>query len=242
MVHLVLINILSNPELKEPTDLTIFEDFNEDHDAMNDPASSNLPLDSRPRFAKVCDRAETILLGCLTARSFDCETFHVSYLVDAMDFLYGCAQENDWVWEKLTVFSMTSRQLFATTDQSKINALFKNAGITAGKMIKIKRMEIWNGAKGSACVLRFSLEEGIPSLEWKATWKLELEQETIEVWKAAAQKLTGRDLVLKPGEFMDEGAIASHAVAIRELGLSEGVIRPLSLEQIRRETEQYHFV
>ena len=175
----------------------------------------------------------------LAQRSLTLRKLFASYLIDAVDFFAGCG--TDWVWSNLTSLSLTSKLLVSTTRYTKIYDLLVAAGKMALRMPKLERMEIWNGTKRNACVFRYQATRDSTSIEWCGTWNQHLSYEVVEVWKQVAQTNTSNHLSVQETRIWDENTITSHAVAIRKLELSDGVVHPVSLEQIRRETERYWF-
>ncbi|KAK7413831.1 hypothetical protein QQX98_007325, partial [Neonectria punicea] len=103
----------------------------------------------------------------------------------------------------------------------------------------LQKMNVWNGTKGNACAFRYEASDDLTAVGWHGTWDLALESEVIDVWKTVARCHTGKDLTVHKNRLLDKSMIVSHAIAIRELGLSKDVIHPVSLKQIQKETERY---
>lgn len=183
-----------------------------------------------PDLIRTPDRG---IAGALCKRSHGLERLFASYIVDANDFFD--LQEPNWVWHGLTSLALTSRLLTSTGDTSDINLMLMQAGKAALRMPKLQVMEIWNGTKGNACVFRFETTWAHATIGWCGTWDLTMYPRLINTWKAVAQRNTKHQLSILASQVLDPLDIKSHAVAIRKLGLQEGVVHPVSLEQIRRE-------
>ncbi|KAM6485369.1 hypothetical protein HDV62DRAFT_404083, partial [Trichoderma sp. SZMC 28011] len=155
--------------------------------------------------------APTIHLSRKLARvNLGVEVLSASFIVDAADHL-----------------TLTSQLLAPTTCPTKIMDLFQAAASAACHMPKLKMMEIWYGREGLAALFKY---EFIP-----ATWNMSIQPRVIEAWEEVERSRggypNGIDVVY---ETVNEH-ITSHADAIVSLGLSETVLRPISLQQIKRE-------
>ena len=98
-------------------------------------------------------------------------------------------------------------------------------------------MEIWNDAKGSACVFRYQASEGCrpTTITWRGNWDLPIESNVVRSWEAVALR-RGRSGIKVISELLDaEVVIKSHGDAIHHLRLSYQVVSPVSLSHIRRE-------
>lgn len=175
----------------------------------------------------------------LARRSLSLKKLFASYLIDAVDF-FG-AHQADWVWDDLTCLALTSALLVPATNITEINSLLETAGTTALKMPKLEKMEIWNGTKRNACVFRYQATLNSTSVEWCGTWSQDMAPEVVRAWEQVAQTNTKYHLSVRKTRMLDESTINSHAVAINKIRLSDGVVHPTSLGQIRRETERYWF-
>lgn len=99
-------------------------------------------------------------------------------------------------------------------------------------------MEIWYGRERLAALFKY---EFIPGhlrqsvVTWRATWDMNIQPRVIEAWEGVVCSRGGYprgvDVVY---ETVNEH-ITSHVDAIVSLGLSETVLRPISLQQIKRE-------
>ncbi|KPM38243.1 hypothetical protein AK830_g8303 [Neonectria ditissima] len=215
-------------------DLTIFEDFNEDYTFIHctDMMAKEYPCP--PELVRTPSQA---VGAALAKRSLSLNRLAASYMVDAADFFKVTKPE--WSWNSLTAIHLTSRFLVSAVDASLVNRLLLYAGMTALQMPKLRKMNVWNGTRGNACTFRYEVTDGLATVGWHGTWDLALESRVIDVWEKVARRHTGRSLTVRRSRLLDQSSITSHAIAIQELGLSNDVIHPVSLKQIKKETERY---
>lgn len=97
-------------------------------------------------------------------------------------------------------------------------------------MPKLYTIALWNGAKGEAFgfIYRKKIDSGVITLQ--STWDIEIEPRVIWAWKRINLRLRIRKLPLICS------TIRSHADAIQQLDLPRGVIDPVYLRQIQKET------
>ena len=100
--------------------------------------------------------------------------------------------------------------------------MIQAAAAAAKNMPKLKTMEIWNGRKGLAGVLRYQASEfGRPaSLTWRGSWDLQLDRHAIHAWKAVESDCTNGELQVNKEQLDPSIPIASHGHAIGYLELS----------------------
>lgn len=177
-------------------------------------------------------RAPNVTLGQqLAGVNLGAEALSASFIVDAEDFF---SVPPPTTWSNLTYLALTSQLLSPKTCPLKMNHLLQAAASTAYHMPKLKTMEIWNGLSGLAALFKYEFMPGYlrrSVITWRATWHLPLHAQIIEDWEAVRHS-DGIDVVyemIKPEE------ITSHADAVVSLKLSEMVIRPVSLQQIKIE-------
>ncbi|KAK4076439.1 hypothetical protein Trihar35433_2999 [Trichoderma harzianum] len=166
--------------------------------------------------------------------SLKLEHLSASIMVDASYFFQ--AREPSWTWPNLAWLAMTSRLLGPGACPAGIDAILIAAAAAAMKMPNLQVMELWNGQKGMAILFRYQKAEGgEPAvITRKATWEFALAPAVIGAWEDVARehRCTGC-VVIK--ELIDVDLIQSLGDAIHHLKLSNPVIRPISLRQIRIE-------
>lgn len=166
--------------------------------------------------------------------SLKLEHLSASIMVDASYFFQ--ALEPSWTWPNLTWLAMTSRLLGPGACSVGIDAMLIAASAAAMKMPNLQVMELWNGTEGMAILFRYQKAEGgEPAvITRKATWEFVLGPAVIGAWEDVARehRCTGCVVIT---ELIDGGPIKSHYDAIHHLKLSNPVIRPISLRQIRIE-------
>ncbi|KAI5459680.1 hypothetical protein BGZ63DRAFT_446536 [Mariannaea sp. PMI_226] len=213
--------------------LTLFEDFNEDYNSTYSFIDmGDVPPAWRPELIRT---PWTRVSAALAVRSIRLERLFASNMLDAKDFFKAC--KPNWVRRSLTSLALTSRLLNRLADPSKVNDMLVAAGRTALQMPELQTLEIWNGMKGNACVFRYEATStaNIATISWCGTWDLQLSEELVRTWTQVALQVRKQLLSVQVNQKLDPSHITSHAVAIRDLKLSEGVIHPVSLEQILRE-------
>lgn len=236
-----LISLLGLQKSTSLSTLSIFEDFNQyysNHESGLLTTGTGMTTIIDPDIIA----AETAYTHQLMLSSQKLTNLHVSNNIDATLFFdineRAINGGYPFAWRELSELSVTSHYLHPSMDLGASKTIFVWAAHAAMNMPKLTRMEIWNAVKKTACVFRYQLQDGLPTLEWRASWDFQMHEDVPKLWKKLIEVKTGRELVVKPQEtILDEDAITSHAVAIRMLGLSEEVIHPVSLEQIRRENE-----
>ncbi|KAH8903304.1 hypothetical protein BR93DRAFT_918646 [Coniochaeta sp. PMI_546] len=187
--------------------LVVFENFNQQYPAIM----------QQLQFGEECDsfRNPTPAVSRMVAlASLKLEHLAASFIVDASHFF---EIEPSWKWPKLTSLVLTSKLLTPDEDPAKIRAMLRGAAEAVMKMPRLKTLEIWNGRKGLAALFKYQAFRHVQQavMLWKGTWNLTMDSSSIQAWEAAA--------------------IKSHGDAIHYLMLSGQVIRPISLQQIRRE-------
>ncbi|KAJ6788987.1 hypothetical protein PWT90_02583 [Aphanocladium album] len=207
--------------------VTFFEDFNEDFSrSLN---SDRFPdLARRPELHRT---PSTLLAAAFARRATRLETLSVAYCVDACDFF---ASSRECTWHTLSSLFLTSWQLVPVTGCVKVNAILTGAANAAQRMPALKTMVIWYGVKGVASEFRYEVVDGLASVQWRGTFCVTLDTDTLEAWAKTALLHTDRDLVARESQFLPSGSM-------NMLGLGGHVIHPTSLEQIRCETSRYWF-
>ncbi|KKO97387.1 hypothetical protein THAR02_10514 [Trichoderma harzianum] len=178
--------------------------------------------------------ATTIQLSRKPARvNLGVEVLSASFMVDAAEFFSECS-----TWPNLSHLTLTSQLLGPTTCPTKIMDLFQAAASAACHMPKLKMMEIWYGREGLAALFKYEfiighLRQSV--VTWRATWNMNIQPRVIEAWEGVVCSRGGYpggvDVVY---ETVKEH-ITTHVDAIVSLGLSETVLRSISLQQIKRE-------
>ncbi|KAK1493761.1 hypothetical protein CCUS01_03062 [Colletotrichum cuscutae] len=156
-----------------------------------------------------------------------------SYIADASHFF---EIRLDWAWPNLKSLALTAKVLTPHEDSNEIEALLLAATAAAKNMLQLETMEIWNGRKGLAGLLRYQAfrpkREAV--LLWRGTWKLATDSSVIHVWDTVTHQYDILRLRVSE-EKLNEADIKSHGDAIHHLRLSSRVIRPVSLQQIQIE-------
>jgi hypothetical protein len=67
---------------------------------------------------------------------------------------------------------------------------------------------------------------------WQSAWKMHIQPCVIEAWELAL-----KDTLIPREEFLEPKLIRSHGDAIAQLDLPDGIVDPISLEQIRDENQ-----
>ncbi|KAL6874753.1 hypothetical protein J3F83DRAFT_728589 [Trichoderma novae-zelandiae] len=178
--------------------------------------------------------APTIRLSQRLARvNLGVEVLSASFVVDAAEFFSEFP-----TWPNLSHLTLTSQLLAPTTCPTQITDLLQAAASAACYMPKLKMMEIWYGGEGLATLFKY---EFIPGhlrqsvVTWRATWCMSIQPQVIEAWEGVVSSRGGNpggvDVVY---EAVNEH-ITSHADAIVSLKLSGTVLRPISLQQLKRQ-------
>ncbi|KAK1446408.1 hypothetical protein CMEL01_10651 [Colletotrichum melonis] len=156
-----------------------------------------------------------------------------SYIADASHFF---EIRLDWAWPNLKSLALTAKVLTPHEDSNEIEALLLAATAAAKNMPQLETLEIWNGRKGLAGLLRYQAfrpkREAV--LLWRGTWKLATDSSVIHAWDTVTHQYDILRLRVSE-EKLNEADIKSHGDAIHHLRLSSRVIRPVSLQQIQIE-------
>lgn len=191
----------------------------------------------------------------LAKASLNLVQFSASFIADAYHFFQVC--QPDWVWERLTSISLTSRALSRNSNEPTINGLIERAAGVAARMPALNTLEIWNANTiepwtkkttgqrntGMATVFRYQYREHgegrLPAvITWRGTFGVHLKEHVIQAWKDVAFQRRGqRDGVFRfVMELIPNGErrkMKSVGDAVRLLQLVNEVARPVSLWQIR---------
>lgn len=167
----------------------------------------------------------------LARASIHLETLSASFMVDAGHFF--AARQVTWAWDRLVSLSLTSTSLTDDPDHSVIRNLLQDAAAAVLKMPVLNTMELWNGRRGLAMLFRYQrAQDGQPdTITVRGTSEIALGSTVIQAWDAVARR-HGHAKVATRMSLIDPTTILCHGDAIRQLGLSIEVIRPVSLRQI----------
>ncbi|KAI0100314.1 hypothetical protein GGR51DRAFT_532539 [Nemania sp. FL0031] len=209
--------------------LVVFENFNQQYPAI----MQRFLL--REDLSK-CDsirNPSSAISRMVALASLKLEHLTASFIVDASHFF---EINPSWEWPNLTSLVITSKLLAPNEDSVKIGSMLQTAAAVAIKMPQLETMEIWNGRKGLAALFKYHAFRDIQQaiITWRGTWELTMEPSTIKAWEAVVNQYGGWRLDLVQ-ERLDKAAIKSHGDAIYYLMVSNQVIRPISLQQIRIE-------
>ncbi|PTB78004.1 hypothetical protein M440DRAFT_1420184 [Trichoderma longibrachiatum ATCC 18648] len=181
------------------------------------------------------DRGSTVGISRAMARaSLMLEHLSASFMVEASQFF--AARDPYWRWRNLTWLALTSRLLTPVEDPDTRDDMLRAAAAAATAMRKLETMEIWNGSEGLAMVFRYKRapSRGTAEILIRGTWELTLHPAVVHAWEAVARRHCCYGCAIER-ESLDAAAITSYGDAVHYLRLSNPVIRPISLEQIRME-------
>lgn len=221
VAYLKLFEYLSFTGLKN---LTVFENFNEKYAETFKTINNTFKINRTP---------STALGRSLSKASLNFESLTGSFMVDACDFFNAHGQSSQ-EWPNLTLLVLTSQLLTPQQSPTDIMDMLQRAGLAATRMPKLRTMEIWNGRDKLAALFRYELlqEQRCAVITWKGTWDLILQPSVVETWGAVTTRRGGFRLDVVH-EMLDSDTIRSHGDAMVELKVSERVVRPISLQQIR---------
>jgi hypothetical protein len=204
--------------------LIIFEDLNETY------ISANLTGFHESLDAEPVRESSVHVSRKLAEASLSLEHLSAAFITDASQFWE--VRKQDWVWESLLTLSLTSRDLVSNGDPYTINNLLCSSAEAMRKMPRIQTMELWNGAEGHAAVFRY--KSNMPSIGWKASWRLELEHRVVAAWQSVAERGLNHNLQIQ-NELLRSPHVKSHGEAVLTLDLETEVACPVSIQQIHRE-------
>ncbi|EQB51281.1 hypothetical protein CGLO_09200 [Colletotrichum gloeosporioides Cg-14] len=158
-----------------------------------------------------------------------------SYKVNASCFFWA-SKKLLLEWRNLTRLALTARALTGDVDFEGINSILRNAAGAALRMPKLETMKLWNGRQGVAMLFRYQKARDGQSavITVLGTFELPLGSTVAEAWEAVALRHHHGKVVVQ-SSLIDPTLIRCHGDAIRQLGLSVEVIRPVSLQQIIEE-------
>ncbi|KID94816.1 hypothetical protein MAJ_09229, partial [Metarhizium majus ARSEF 297] len=170
----------------------------------------------------------------LANASLHLTTLSASFMAD--DGFFFAARQDTWKWEKLTSLVLTSRVLTHNADPLDINNMLRDAAAAALKMPRLETMELWNGRRGVAMLFRYQRARNGQSviIPVRGTSDFSLGVAATEAWDMVARRHRHGRVVVQTSS-IDSRAIRCHGDAIRHLGLSTNVVRPVSLRQILSE-------
>ncbi|KAI0531798.1 hypothetical protein GGR58DRAFT_492307 [Xylaria digitata] len=214
-----------NTDLKR---LVVFENFNQQYPAIMQRFLLGVDLAG-------CDSTRNpspAISRMVALASLKLEHLAASFIVDASHFF---EIEPVWEWPNLTSLVITSK-LLTPKNSVEIGSMLRTVAAAAIKMPRLETMEISNGQKGLAALFKYQAFRDIRQaiITWRSTWKLTIEPSIIQALEAVINQYSGWKLDLVQ-EQLDKAAIKSHGDAIYYLMLSNQVIRPISLQQIRTE-------
>ncbi|CAH0037895.1 unnamed protein product [Clonostachys solani] len=197
--------------------LVLFENFNQHHLAV----LGDFPFVRAPSLG---------LSQTIAKASLNLECLSASYLVDASFFFDTC--KSSVSWPNLRSIALTSQLLRPNTNKKTINALLQKVATAVSGMPKLETLEIWNGEKGVAALLRYQPTRA--TLTWRATWELDISRSVIQAFEnIGPTHCVGRCDIVK--ELLDVGLVDSHGDAINVLKHVCPILRPISLQQILTE-------
>ncbi|CAH0040824.1 unnamed protein product [Clonostachys solani] len=142
-------------------------------------------------------------------------------------------------WEQMPSVPAVTRMLLLTSqllrpdaDRHQLEEMLREAAVVALRMPQLQTLEIWEGRKGLAALFKY--QSRLPRLTWKATWDFSIPDSVTRAWDEVSMMSCGRDCAVVK-QVLDGRAIKSHADSIVQLQLSQTIVRPVSLQQIRRE-------
>ncbi|KAM0449493.1 hypothetical protein ACHAO4_007511 [Trichoderma viride] len=216
-----------NPNLKR---LRIFETFNQLYPALQQRFMDGVYFSGHDSI-----RTPNPAVGrTIAVASLKLEHLAASFIADANRFF---KIEPSWEWPNLTSLAITSKLLTPDESLMKIEAMLQAAATAAIRMPKLETMEIWNGRRGLAALFKYQASRSTQyaTITWRGTWDFTMEPSTIQAWEAVIHhQYSGWRLNLVQ-ERLNEADVKSHGDAIHYLKLSDQVVQPVSLQQIRRE-------
>ena len=155
-------------------------------------------------------------------------------MADAGYFFAAC--RDSWTWDKLTSLALTSRVLDKDADTMDINSMLRDAATAALNMPRLNTMGLWNGRRGLAMLFRYqrSQDGQLAIITGRGTSELAIGIEATTAWGIVAHRHRHGKVIVQTSS-IDPDAIRCHADAIRQLGLSTKVARPISLWQMHNE-------
>ncbi|CAI6096873.1 unnamed protein product [Clonostachys chloroleuca] len=202
--------------LKTLKRLILFENFNETYPEMMHCLRLREPSPN--------------LSAALAETNLSLEPLSAAFSVDASYFFNGC--HSSWKWSNLTLLAVTSQLLRPDADPHQLEEMLQEAAAVALRMPQLQTLEIWEGRKGLAALFKYQSRPA--RLAWKATWYFRMPDSVTRAWDEVGMMFYGLDCAVVK-QLLDGAAIKSHADSIVQLRLSQTIVRPVSLQQIRRE-------
>lgn len=190
------------------------------------------------------DSHETTAAGyTLATKSPQLEYLSSSFLIEASGFFDCFSDRPELFCPNLTGLALTSYHLNLSGCPTSINSMLKAAACAVRRMPKLRKLEIWNGAVDTAGVFRFVRgDDESCGITWCGTWRLPLDEASIDAWRLTALKGSKRTSGLTVDiKVILANGIKNHGDAIARLGLDGRVIQANSLHQIRSEAGFYYF-
>ncbi|VUC34032.1 unnamed protein product [Clonostachys rosea] len=212
--------------LKTLKRLVLFENFNEMYPEIIQRTWLDLDTGPSPGLRK----PSPDLSAALARTSLGLESLSAAFSADASYFLIAC--HSSWTWSKLSSLTITSRLLRPGADLDQLETMLREAAAVAMRMPKLETLEIWEGRKGIAALFRYRSRPA--RLTWKATWDFRIPDSVTRAWDKVAMTFYGGECAVVE-QMLDGATIKSHGDSIVALQLSQMVVRPVSLQQIRRE-------
>ncbi|QPG97098.1 hypothetical protein C2857_005758 [Epichloe festucae Fl1] len=176
------------------------------------------------------------LSEALATVSRNLESISGAFMVDAGLFFGPISYPFVKRRPNLKTLVLTSQLLAPDERQKNIVKMLQEAASAAMHMPQLETMTIWNGRRKLAALFKYerTREHQISTVTWRGTWHFNLPPSLIKAWEAVAAKYSGYGLDVVH-ESLDGDDVMSHGDAIAILKLPELVIRPVSLQQIRRD-------
>ncbi|KAK3681470.1 hypothetical protein B0T22DRAFT_523732 [Podospora appendiculata] len=154
------------------------------------------------------------------------EHLSASFMIDAKDFF------NPSICQSL---AMTSELLDPDQSPVLINNLLKKAGATAGRMPKLRTMEIWFGKWDShGTIFRYHNDDRLgATITWQSTWRLAIEPDVIRTWTKTVYLNTRHERFNLDFEVMPMDGTSFPASVLRHLKLKDRVLHPVSYRQVQ---------
>lgn len=115
------------------------------------------------------------------------EELHVSYIIDAQDFLQHPALNHQETggWESLKVLTLTAGVLRSTSATGPYQLLLA-AAIVAKKMPRLALLELWDWSRGNTAIFRYHRTESKAKMTWQGTWIMKMDGSVLQAWQEVA--------------------------------------------------------
>ncbi|GAB0138564.1 hypothetical protein EsDP_00006794 [Epichloe bromicola] len=230
------LHLLNSPAIKALRKLVIFENFGPHYAYASHYAHSLQFPPALQDHASLIRPPNPALSEALAMVSRNFESISGAFMVDAGHFFSLDGYQFGKRWPNLKTLVLTSQLLAPDKSQASIMNMLHEAASAAMHMPQLETMTIWNGRKKLAALFKYERTRGhqLSTVTWRGTWHLNLSPSVIKAWEAVAARHSGYGLDVVH-ESLDGDDVMSHGDAIAILKLPEPVIRPVSLQQIRRD-------